>query len=342
MINEMKTPFISVVIPSYNAAKYLPKTFSCLNNQTFRDFEILLIDDGSTDDTEEVVKALTVKYSNLLIRYFKTENGGAAHARNVGLDNARGIYIFCHDADDFIASNALELLAGAARKTGADRVFSEMSTCDENGCVLDRQHLPEYPSMWTYSNCAATLMKKSVFLENNIRWKEGIASEDIYICFLFNLHCKSCEWVKEPLYFWTQHSDSISAPKSGDHILIGKRMMQEILDFSIPIYQDIPNQQDKTLMEYELIKIYCLSIFRTYRITPLKETLRGYMQTHIQMTEAFPNYSNNPYIFRWKKSPIRTFARLAIMATIIAEKIHLMWLLLSVYHIVAKFHKFSI
>ncbi len=100
----MPSPFFSIVIPTYNRASFLPKTIKSFLNQTFQDFEIIIVDDGSTDNTEEVVK----KYVSDKVFYFKKENAERAAARNFGTKKARGQYINWFDSDDYALPNHLE------------------------------------------------------------------------------------------------------------------------------------------------------------------------------------------------------------------------------------------
>ena len=90
-----KSPIVSVIIPTYNGSKSISATIESVLNQTFKDFEIIVVDDGSTDDTTVVLK----QYKNR-IHYFRKSNGGPASARNLGLRNARGKYIAFLDHDD--------------------------------------------------------------------------------------------------------------------------------------------------------------------------------------------------------------------------------------------------
>jgi len=100
----MSSPFFSIVIPTYNRASFLPKTIESFLNQTFQDFEIIIVDDGSTDNTEEVVK----KYLSDKVFYFKKENAERAAARNFGTKKARGKFINWFDSDDYALENHLE------------------------------------------------------------------------------------------------------------------------------------------------------------------------------------------------------------------------------------------
>ena len=101
-------PQISVIVPVYNTERYLHCCIDSILNQTFTDFELLLIDDGSKDNSGKICDEYAVKDSR--IRVFHKENGGVSSARNIGIDNAKGEWITFVDSDDFIDSTMLETL----------------------------------------------------------------------------------------------------------------------------------------------------------------------------------------------------------------------------------------
>lgn len=98
-------PTISVIIPVYNAAKTLNRCLNSIIAQDFKDFEVLLVDDGSTDDSGKICDEY--RFKDERVKVFHKKNGGASSARNVGLDNAEGDYIVFSDADDYVESNWL-------------------------------------------------------------------------------------------------------------------------------------------------------------------------------------------------------------------------------------------
>lgn len=92
-------PLISVIIPVFNVVRFCPKCIHSILSQTFQDFELLLIDDGSTDGSEKLCDSLASK--NERIQVFHIKNSGPSNARNVGLKHAKGKYIYCMDSDDY-------------------------------------------------------------------------------------------------------------------------------------------------------------------------------------------------------------------------------------------------
>lgn len=104
----MRQPFFSIIIPTYNRASFLPATINSALQQTFTDYEIIIIDDGSTDNTKEILKPFLEKNSHL--KYFWQENHERGFARNFGIQQASGDYILCFDSDDVMMADYLNVL----------------------------------------------------------------------------------------------------------------------------------------------------------------------------------------------------------------------------------------
>ena len=98
---------LSVIVPVYNCEKYLKETLESISNQTFKDIEIICVNDGSTDDSVKVVEEFTKQDDR--VRIINKENGGLSSARNAGLDAAKGKYVAFVDGDDLLDSNAFEI-----------------------------------------------------------------------------------------------------------------------------------------------------------------------------------------------------------------------------------------
>ena len=112
---------ISVIIPVFNSSLYLDHCLSTVVNQTLKDIEIILIDDGSTDDSLNVIKNYAKKYNN--IKYTSKENEGQAIARNIGIQMSSGEFITFIDSDDYIELNMLEKLYNIAKSDNSDIVL---------------------------------------------------------------------------------------------------------------------------------------------------------------------------------------------------------------------------
>ncbi len=133
---ERELPKISIIIPAYNASQYIEATLRSLLAQTYRHFEITVVDDGSTDDTVDIVRHLAAEDPRILL--LQVANGGPANARNIALDNLDGSsdYILFCDADDLVREDLLEKAAEEA-KSGADIVIMGFSIVNADGSEHD-------------------------------------------------------------------------------------------------------------------------------------------------------------------------------------------------------------
>lgn len=152
------TPKISVVIPAYNAQQYLRETLDCLTVQTLREIEVLVVDDGSVDETPDILREYSAKYP--MIRAIRQENAGVAAARNRGIQEAAGTYIYFLDSDDLIEPDTLEKLYDTAQRHSAELVickiqnFSRTGTSwqEHAGLLSERETIRtyDYDLLWNY------------------------------------------------------------------------------------------------------------------------------------------------------------------------------------------------
>lgn len=180
---------ISFVIPAYNCEKYLKECVESIINQNVDSYEILIINDGSTDNTLNVAKELMEKYSNV-VKIHCQKNKGAAAARNVGLDAALGKYIVFIDSDDMLHGSTLNDCISKIVTENVDILLANISTytngkikknetCLEEVCIRSEvlkyiSSLPKFPG----SSCSK-IFKKDFLRKNNIIFTENIVNEDI-------------------------------------------------------------------------------------------------------------------------------------------------------------------
>ena len=122
-------PEISIITPCYNSSKYILETIDSVLNQTFQDWEWIITDDQSTDNSVELIQKQSDSRIKLII---SEENGGAGHARNLSLKEAKGRYITFLDADDFWQPNFLEEMVTFMKKENAELAYSNYARCNEN------------------------------------------------------------------------------------------------------------------------------------------------------------------------------------------------------------------
>lgn len=145
----MKHPFITILTPTYNRASLLPRLFDSLLRQTSKDFEWIVVDDGSTDDTREVVANLKEKCGGAFpMGYVYKANGGKHMAINIGAERARGELLFIADSDDLLTDDALETVANSWHDISDDKSFAgiagldiAMDTREVIGSGLPQEHI---------------------------------------------------------------------------------------------------------------------------------------------------------------------------------------------------------
>ena len=147
----MSSPKISIIIPSYNQEKYIEECFFSILCQSFPDFEIIAVDDGSTDSTLSILRRYEREDSR--VRVFEELNKGAGAARNFGLSLAKGDYVLFMDSDDFLIEDALEVLSALADTASADIYFYNFRTFDDSG--------GEYSDTQTFGKQELTFSTKS-------------------------------------------------------------------------------------------------------------------------------------------------------------------------------------
>ena len=129
----MENDLISIIIPVYNVEKYINKCLESVINQTYRNLEIILVDDGSEDKSGKICEEISIKDNR--IRVIHKENGGLSDARNIGLDNSNGEYIAFIDSDDFIERDMIEFLYYNINKYDADISICSNYIFDEEECI---------------------------------------------------------------------------------------------------------------------------------------------------------------------------------------------------------------
>lgn len=174
---------ISVIVPIYNAEKYLNKCVDLLINQTKKELEFILVNDGSTDKTEEIIKS----YKDSRIKYFKNKNQGIGKTRNFGIEKATGKYIMFLDSDDYLKNNACEILYKSVEKTDADLAICDFYKIYDSG-VEEKIKLLSFkpttlrktPSLVNEINLAPwnKLYKKELITKNKIKFVENLKYED--------------------------------------------------------------------------------------------------------------------------------------------------------------------
>ena len=205
-------PKISVIIPIFNSGKYLNTCFDSILNQTFSDFEIVAVNDGSTDNSQEIVDSYIEKFPDK-IRYFHQQNAGQSAARNKGLEIATGEYVIFVDSDDYIASDTLEKIYSCAETNNSDIVCFGM-LLDKNGeitkynyCKFNNLQEDLKYILHEASPCNK-LIRRCLFVDNALKFTEGVIYEDFELIPQLLLYTKKINYLDANLYYYVIHENS--------------------------------------------------------------------------------------------------------------------------------------
>ncbi len=207
-------PKVSIVVAIYNVEKYVSKCIESILKQTFTDFELLLVNDGSKDGSLAILEEYASKDSRIQI--INKPNGGLSDARNVGMKQAQGKYIYFVDGDDFIEETLLEKCVNKLEQTDSDMVMFDIyqyyletgkkeiisNPFDENKIYS----IEDTPTLITnIKNCAWNKMYKlSLFKDNHIEYPWGCYYEDLGTTYRLLARCKKVSFIREPLYDYLQ------------------------------------------------------------------------------------------------------------------------------------------
>lgn len=213
---------ISVIVPIYKVEQYLAKCIESILAQTYRDIEVILVDDGSPDNCGAICDEYSRKDDR--IRVLHKENGGLSAARNAGIDVACGAYIAFIDSDDYIAPKMIETLYGLIKRDSSDMAICNFSYVDESGKridklnaetpikneVISRKNLLEKlinDKSWYYVVAVNKLYKKEIF--TSIRFPIKKLHEDEFVIHHIIDMCEKISCIATSLYYYVQRTGSI-------------------------------------------------------------------------------------------------------------------------------------
>lgn len=297
-------PLVSVIVPVYNVEKYVSKCIETILEQTYKNFELILVDDGSPDKSGEICERYAATDNR--IKVIHRENGGLSAARNSGLNIAQGDYILFVDSDDFINIHTLEITVASCIKNDCDIcIFSFLETEDHNyahdtpvsdDCkVYESDHLFEnyfqYPFICTICSCWNKLYKAHIF--KTLRFPEDVAKcEDAAIRFHILFQAKKICVLDEHLYYYYLSPNSIMRSPFKESSLDILKATQMNMDFlEDKKYPHITNSI-RARYEYDVSNLYaqlCLSDLKNKKeLKPPLKALRKKLHKQNKNNPHFP------------------------------------------------------
>lgn len=248
-------PMVSIIVPIYNAENYLRRCVDSILNQEYTDFELLLVNDGSTDASGDICEEYGDRDPRVIV--IQKENTGVSDSRNRALDRARGKYLQFLDSDDWITPDATRLFVRAAEEYGCDMVISDFyrvvgerlspkGDIEEEG-VLTREefaaHMMENPADFYYGVLWNKLYRRDIVEEHNLRMDTDISwCED----FMFNLeyirYAKVFYALHAPIYYYVKRKGSLAS--QGINISKTVKMKLNVFEYYNNFYKHVLEEED--------------------------------------------------------------------------------------------------
>ena len=314
-------PLVSVIIPVYNTATYLERCIQSVLSSSYRNIEILAIDDGSSDGSSEILDRLAEDDSRLIVVH--QENQGVASARNKGIDLATGTFLTFVDSDDFIGENYIRRFVSCMKKKSADLAICGLCYVDEKDRVLKRlvpgEYIRFYKEEWPMriSAVAAHFYRRSLWTDSNIRFFPGARGEDMPVALYFSAVCSRIVTVSSCDYYYVQHKSS------------AMHRFRGLKDFSLPydalrnVFERIDREEvvnSRDFYELFVLRIFCTCAFDLARGADKEKKKELAAFINESLNKWFPDYYHNPLLRAQRELDLPVVQRAAVRVFVLLQK----------------------
>ena len=290
---------LSIIIPVYNTERYLADCLDSVIDPTLSDYEIIVVNDGSTDDSASILQTYSNHYPGLM-HVVQTENGGLGHARNVGISLASGKYLLFVDSDDRLADHAISEILSCLDSSFDILIFDfcrvfETEKAPQPVYGFDRPGVFSYFSrpelLFSPINACNKVWKRSLFTANSISFPDRLWFEDLATVPLLYLKSEKICYISRSWYLYLQRRGSItnsaSIPRNQEMITVLDRVFSFYkMNGSFVIFS--------RYLEYlAFYHEFLTAVVRVNKTDPYSD-LQILLRDHFQST--FPEYRNNPFI----------------------------------------------
>lgn len=296
----MPEGMISAIIPAYNAEKYIGTCIDNVMGQTYNNWEAIIVDDGSVDNTFAIVK----EYQNLdsRIKVIHQDNSGPGHARNTGIDIAKGEYVVFIDSDDIIHRDYFNML----KDCNSDVVFIDVDRVAPSGNLLAKEYMSRYQKLSKndfirYQMTGKILwggvrkaVKRNILIENNIRYSCNSVGEEAIYSFLVLYYANSVNFLSKSVYKYINRVDSQSSLKNYDPLgNVAVQLKEELIKRNLyDEYGDTVNaffitsaliSLDRIAQGYDFEKYILLAKKKRKEILKLIDSNKAIDYTHLSL-----------------------------------------------------------
>lgn len=294
---------VSVIVPVYNVEEYLDQCLSSLVNQTLQSIEIIVVNDGTKDNSQSIIDRFVEQYPNKIKSLVK-DNGGLGDARNFGILYASGEYIGFIDSDDYVHPKMYEKMYQLAQAENSDLVLCDLQYFYElSGEKMTKEGLVRIKEIDIHKTIFLSplfawnkLYRRTLFIESGLHYPLGLWYEDIPVTVPFFSLAKKISYVNETLIYYRQRSSSIMASVDNPKV----KDIFEVMDLCL-IYFKEHNIFEEYRDEIEFLFIEHLILNGGFRFL-LSNQFINYLKISIEtLNKIFPNWRSNKYLFTLPK-----------------------------------------
>ena len=305
---------ISVIVPVYNVEAYLERCVESILQQTYTHFELILINDGSTDSSGQICDHLASQYEN--IKVYHIENAGVSNARNMGIQLATGSWVTFIDSDDFVTQDYLATLASAAEGLNVGFVIAPLHHI-KNGIVTDLPSHSEKTELWSTEETmkellmttrtsffpVAKLFKRDLLADEKFNTNYHLAEDALFLTeLLLKTRC-SCVFIDKPVYYY-DHREGSATTSVNRHVFDTIEVYKQII---AQVSQAFPN------LKYELINRECWSYITVYDKI-IFTSREEYQKEKAELRNWIVQHRREI----WKDAYFTTFRKVAILSLVIS------------------------
>ena len=305
---------ISVIVPVYNVEAYLERCVESILQQTYAHFELILINDGSTDSSGQICDHLASQYEN--IKVYHIENAGVSNARNMGIQLATGSWVTFIDSDDFVTQDYLATLASAAEGLNVGFVIAPLHHI-KNGIVTDLPSHSGKTELWSTEETmkellmttrtsffpVAKLFKRDLLVDEKFNTNYHLAEDALFLTeLLLKTRCSSV-FIDKPVYYY-DHREGSATTSVNRHVFDTIEVYQQIL---AQVSQVFPN------LKYELINRECWSYITVYDKI-IFTSREEYQKEKAELRTWIVQHRREI----WKDAYFTTFRKVAILSLVIS------------------------
>lgn len=286
-------PLVSVIIPVYNCEKYIKKCLNSVMQQSYLNIEIIVIDDGSTDASLEIIKRLLDTDERIVL--IQQSNQGVSVARNIGVDKACGKYVTFLDGDDYIGCDYIKIFVANAEEADAELCVCGYTMVDEHGKkILELSPKEKYIKceqeeyIYKILGISGRFYNKEFWIKHNIRFEENkkIRGEDIPIAMMTNVLAANIKNIEQSSYYYVQHNTSARHNMQG---LKKYDLPYSALEKCIRYIQNQRETNGKDFFEVCLLRVFFTFLLDLGKNTELDKYDEIYQYERRILKMYFPN-----------------------------------------------------